>query len=167
MRCALSFMALLGVLVTSGTVRARPAYPAAIEDAASIPCAPPCTLCHTVSPGTRGTATKVFAFALQRNGLIPDRPETISPAVTQLRAKQVDSDGDGVADVAELATGSDPSDPRAGAELCGPTYGCGARVARTPPSQAASDHWLLALGFAAALLERARRRRSAQRHARS
>ena len=62
----------LVVLLSASSAQAEPTFPAAIQTAAGIPCAPPCTLCHTTSPGTLATATKPFASALLANGLMPN-----------------------------------------------------------------------------------------------
>jgi hypothetical protein len=105
----------LGVLLSASSVHAEPDFPAAIQTAAGIPCEPPCTLCHTTSPGTLQTATKAFAITLLGSGLLPTHPETMTAAVATLRTKKVDTDGDGVIDVDELAAGTDPSNPQPGA----------------------------------------------------
>ncbi len=78
----------------------------------------------------------------------------------KLKAAPEDSDGDGMDDIAELAAGRDPNVAGAG-DLCGPEYGCGARV---EPSGALDGHaLLLALGVALALGARVRRRNAPRR----
>jgi hypothetical protein len=156
-------MAALAVLLIALPVQAEPDFPAAIQTAGSTPCNPPCTLCHTSSPGTRLTATKPFAITLIKNGLIPTHPESIATAVTSLRSKQVDTDGDGVLDVDELAAGTDPSNPTVGVEFCGPLYGCaGGHIAKVPPRRSDRAPWVLASALALLLLSRMRRARGAR-----
>ena len=144
-------------------VHAEPDFPAAIQRAASIPCPPPCTLCHTVTPGTAVTATKPFALTVIQSGkLVSLHAGSLQAVVLALRENKLDTDGDGQLDVDELALGSDPSDANPSAELCGPTYGCGARVAKVAPRGVDG----MACGFAAALtlilFSRMRRERSTE-----
>src|SRR3954462_14271501 len=107
-------VAVMAVLLIALPAQAEPEFPSAIQTAGSTPCNPPCTLCHTTSPGTALTATKAFAITLIKNGLIPKNPGSLTTVVANLRTKQVDTDGDGVLDVDELAAGTDPSNPTAG-----------------------------------------------------
>jgi hypothetical protein len=156
-------VAALGVILIASSAHAEPDFPAAIQTAAGIPCAPPCTLCHTTSPGTLATATKAFAGALLGAGLVPRQPDTMAVAIANLRTMMTDTDHDGVSDVEELKLGTDPSDPRQGAELCGPIYGCaGGHIAKVPPRPADRAPWLFALALALLLLTRMRRARTAR-----
>jgi hypothetical protein len=154
----------LVVLLSASSAQAEPTFPAAIQAAAGIPCAPPCTLCHTTSPGTAATATKAFAVTVITHGLIPGQPESLTTVVARLRADPpVDTDGDGTPDVVELADGTDPSDPRPGSQLCGPLYGCaGGHIAKVPPRPADRAPWLFASALALLLLSRMRRARAAR-----
>lgn len=69
----------------------------------------------------------------------------------------VDSDGDGVGDVAELRQERDPNVPGAGV-VCGPTYGCFARV--EPRGRIDGVALSAALAVAGALILFGRRRRT-------
>jgi MYXO-CTERM domain-containing protein len=140
--------------------RAEPEFPAAIRQAANIPCAPPCTLCHTESPGTAANPTRPFAHTVLTSGLVPNHPESLKDVVTALRENKTDTDHDGRLDIDELASGTDPSDPKESAELCGPTYGCGAHVASVTPSGLDQVACGAAVALALALFGHTRRRRS-------
>jgi hypothetical protein len=151
----------LGILLCASSAYAEATFPAAIQTAAGIPCEPPCTLCHTTSPGTRLSATKAFALTLLTNGLLTMKPDSLTAVVAKLRANKVDTDKDGVIDVDELAAGSDPSNAQPGAQLCGPLYGCaGGHIAKVPPRQADRAPWVLAAALALLLLARMRRARA-------
>jgi hypothetical protein len=158
------FVAGLGVLLIASSAHAEPEFPAAIQAAAGMPCGPPCTLCHTSSPGTADTPTKAFAFTLINSGvLVPNHPESLTAVVAKLRADKTDTDGDKISDVDELAEGSDPSNPRPNTDICGPLYGCaGGRIAKVPPRPAARAPWLFASALALLMLSRRRRARAAR-----
>ena len=131
-----------------------------MQEAAGSPCPPPCTVCHETLNGGSGTVTKPFAFSMIDEGLEGEDIPLVAPAIEALRVKQIDSDGDGVGDIAELASGRDPNLAGEG-DLCGPQYGCGAHLAADP---AVDLHALaLALVVAGALGARVRRRRNAAR----
>lgn len=153
----------LVVFLSASSAHAEPTFPAAIQTAAGIPCAPPCTLCHTTSPGTKETATKPFALTLLENGLVTGQPDTMATAIAKLRASMADTDHDGTPDVVELADGTDPSNPRPDVQLCGPLYGCaGGHIAKVPPRPADRAPWLFASALALLLLSRMRRARAAR-----
>ena len=120
---------------------AEPEFPAAIQEAGKIPCTPTCLLCHLTVPGQKDNWTQPFGVAVRANGLVPGHPESIQTVVDNLRTKMVDTDGDGKIDVDELAAGTDPNKADPNAELCGPLYGCGAHVAKAPPSSSAALWW--------------------------
>jgi hypothetical protein len=153
----------LGILLIASSAHAEPEFPAAIQAAAGMPCGPPCTLCHTSSPGTADTATKDFALTVLKNGLVFMHPESLTAVVAKLRANKTDTDGDGTTDVDELAAGSDPSNPRPNTDICGPLYGCaGGRIAKVPPRPADRAPWLFASALALLMLSRRRRARAAR-----
>jgi hypothetical protein len=153
-------IAFWGVTAIALPAHAEPNFPAAIQDAAHIPCAPPCALCHTETPGTALTATKAFTRSLLATGkLVPGEPDSLRAAIAVLSVNQTDSDGDGTPDTVELAKGGDPSESAQGADVCGPSYGCEARVATAPPRSTVPARWLWASGLALAVLARKRRRR--------
>jgi MYXO-CTERM domain-containing protein len=122
-----------------------------------MPCPPTCTVCHRDANGGFFTVVKPFGQAMiDVGGLSARSPEEIPGALQALDAAKTDSDGDGASDVDELRAGEDPNRPGA-QSLCGPVYGCGARVAPADPPWHASLLFLAA-ALVLALRSRARRR---------
>jgi hypothetical protein len=72
-----------------------------------------CTLCHTVQPGTGGTATKKFAQTLQKKGLKPKDVASLNVALAALTDED-NGDGDLKSDFEELMMGEDPNVPNGG-----------------------------------------------------
>src|SRR4051812_44968940 len=138
---------------------AEPTFPGAIQEAAGIPCTPTCLLCHTAIPGTKYNLNGVFSTTVSLNGIVPEHPESMTTVIANLTAKKTDTDGDGKTDVDELAAGSDPNKTDPNAELCGPTYGCGAHLAPAPPPRRAPIMWWLVGILALAAWVSARRLR--------
>lgn len=146
------WLVLIGALTFSGlhagSARASDSYPQKVQTAAGSPCPPPCTVCHLTTNGGTGTALKPFAESMiDFGGLEGEDADLVAPAVQSLRDEQIDSDGDGVSDIDELAAGRDPNVTGEG-ELCGPTYGCGARVEPEGPI----DGYAIAAALAAVAL---------------
>lgn len=131
---------------------ASQAFPSAIEKALNMPCPPLCTTCHATPAGGVGTVTKPFGISAKLAGATLFDVAKLEQALVAMAGK-ADSDGDGAFDTAELAEGNDPNSKGA-ARICGPNYGCGAHVSRTPPSHdgtalvfAGSVALLTAFGF--------------------
>lgn len=140
----------------AASAEASPEYPKALREALDAPCAPTCTVCHLTQNGGEGTALKPFAEEMIQGGLEGEDEGSISKAIEVLKLSEPDSDDDGIDDLGELAQGRDPNVAGAG-DLCGPAYGCGARI--EPDGRL--DGWALgfALGVAGLLAARLRRRR--------
>jgi hypothetical protein len=169
MRFSLGALALGAGLSVVPAAAASDTYPGKIKSVLKAPCAPSCTLCHRTAKGG-GPMAKPFGWAIQATGnMVRDDPDRIPDALKKMegtvcvctfaeepKTGKCDCDEDGVPDVDELREGSDPNVYGEG-DLCrGPTYGCGARVAR-----GSSDFdWaalLIAGAAAAALIAGARR----------
>jgi hypothetical protein len=96
-----------------------------------MPCAPPCVICHATSLGGLGTVVRPFGLAVHARGAHAGDTTGLRRALGLLESEGVDSNDDGVGDVAELREGRNPND---GTGLCGLQYGCTVRAAppRTP-----------------------------------
>jgi hypothetical protein len=157
-------MALVGsVLVaslwTSGAAASQE-YPSALEESLNMPCVPQCTVCHATELGGAGTSIQPFATSVKQAGALGANVDSLLTALATLQAAGKDTDGDMNPDIDELAAGEDPNEAGA-ARICGPVYGCGAHVSRTPPSRNGAA-WAFA-GCAAALVAFGFRRVSSTR----
>jgi hypothetical protein len=144
---------------------ATPEYPAVIDAKLTVTCGEPrarCLICHTTARGGQGTAEQPFARELGKLGLNRGHETSaLVRALTQLEGLDQqhpedpqDSDDDGVSDLEELSKCGNPSGDDLGS---GPVYGCdGAHLA--PSTEPSPVLGALALGLAALLVERGRRR---------
>ncbi len=157
MQPKLGYLVGLALLVAPEAAFASATYPAELQSVLHMPCTPPCTICHRDNLGGMGTVVKPFGVSMKTVGhLGPANPNQIKSATDKLLQAGTDSDGDGTPDIKELEQGDDPNEKGVGSLCGGPTYGCGARV--EPAGRL--DGWaaVAALGTAAALLSRLRRR---------
>ena len=87
-----------------------------------------CGLCHLNGVTGRGTVTTPFGASMRGVGLHPGDEASLKTALASLKAEAIDSDRDGVGDVAELVAATNPNGvgrldtPR----FLDPEYGCGA-----------------------------------------
>jgi hypothetical protein len=98
---------------------------------------PPCRLCHIQGTTGPGTIQTPFGVSMLAHGLSGDN-SSVCTALAALDADHVDSDGDGMTDVYEIASGA--GDPNTAANVSWsneptPTYGCAIGAGR---------RWLLA-----------------------
>lgn len=124
------------VVLLAAPAWATDEFPPAIAARYSLGAEPLCQLCHTNGITIRGTVTTPFGSAMLARGLTPNDVASLNTALDALTTEQVDSDGDGVIDVEELAAGTDPNTVpggtgggTGGGTNVGPLrYGCGAAV---------------------------------------
>lgn len=163
-RRAAALTAGLVSLLTAFGASASQDFPSEVQKTLDMPCPPPCTLCHTTQLGGSGTAVKQFAIVLRNTGIMATPPVLVQAgdaagvgaALKIAEATGMDSDGDMVPDTEELKDGRDPNTPGGDARICGPSYGCGARLAAPPASQTGA---LIVAGGVAALVAFGLRRR--------
>lgn len=156
---SLAFGVALSVLVAA-PAQASPVFPSVVQKEYDMPCPPSCTLCHATDPGQAGNFIKPFAIMAvvpaAGGGLAGDESK-LKAALAKIKADGTDTDKDGTADAAELAEGNDPNKP-GDSRLCGPSYGCGAHIAKAPAKNGGA--WVLAACAAALVTFGFRRRRS-------
>lgn len=153
-RVVLGVTLLSVVELVSAHARASEEFPAAIEEAAGMPCTPSCVICHGEDPGHVTTFTRrllgrtMFWYGLKEHdaarlkenyaNYVALRPPANNAMVDFASAPKIDL---------ALKRGVDPE---TGDDVCIPTYGCGAHVAsHAPPRDAWSALWIvsaLALG---------------------
>jgi hypothetical protein len=148
-----AFLAFAPASLPARLAQASDEYPSVLQDELDMPCAPGCTLCHSTQIGQLGTAAGGTLFGKATAvGAGPKNPARLREFVGMLEAGNTDTDDDGKPDTTELAEGGDPSSKGDG-RVCGPEYGCGARIAKAPPSNglgfglAALCAGAVALGF--------------------
>lgn len=128
------------VLVLSVPAWASDVFPPFIKTRYGLSEMPPelCSLCHTNGITGLGTVNTPFGKAVRAHGAVAGDTASLGAALDAMATENVDSDADGVTDVAELMAGTSPnvgsmgtgggSGGGGGAVLPGPRYGCGATV---------------------------------------
>ena len=134
-------------------------YPGAIQARYSLAAPPPesCSLCHTNGITGVGTVNTLFGKAMRMRGLISGDVASLNAALDALAAANVDSDGAGVTDVAELMAGTSPNVNGSGTG--GGSGGGGGSTVLPPPRYGCGAEVVPGLAFLAALLPLLRRRR--------
>ncbi|HMJ16227.1 MAG TPA: hypothetical protein VK524_32660 [Polyangiaceae bacterium] len=145
-RNSLSFAGAVAVALSLMSARAQASetYPAAVQEALGLACAPACVLCHTRPEGGIGTYNAQFGTTIRATNIGIRNPGGIAAAlaciengVDEPSAESCpygssdpapDSDGDGTPDIEELRNAENPSST-SGGSFCGATYGCGASIA--------------------------------------
>jgi hypothetical protein len=146
------------VLSVSGVAHASDNYPALVQSELALSQRPECTLCHADLVGGTGTVVKPFGLTMQDFGARGKDPTSLQRALQSDRDNDVDSDGDEIADIAELSLGTDPNDgPGRQNAVERPQRGCALARIGAGNAQALAA-WPVALWCA--LCEMARRRRS-------
>jgi hypothetical protein len=134
----------LFVIALTGTARATPNFPPAIQQHLSLAAEPHCAICHSDGDkGGLGTVTTPFGKNMRQRGLVPFDTNALKNALDEMSSRHVNSAGDCLDDIDELKAGRDPNvaDPSCldggGGRITptegdGPSYGCAvARPRRT------------------------------------
>jgi len=143
------------LVLVQAPAQASEVFPAALQEAAGMPCTPSCVVCHGKVPGdlasfrARKLSQNLVAIALPAPGaagvatLKSDFATYAAKATTDAEVARV------------VAALKDGIDPETGDSLCGATYGCGAHVAKkAPPTDFAAPLWVLCAVVAGGLLRR-------------
>ena len=119
---------LLLVMLFAAPALATPTFPSALKRELGLSYTVDCSLCHLNGVTGRGTVTTPFGLSMRGAGLNPGDEASLKAALASLKADGIDSDRDGVGDVAELVAATSPNGvgrldaPR----FLDPEYGCGA-----------------------------------------
>jgi hypothetical protein len=111
-------------------------YPKRIKSDLGLSYEPSCQICHRGVEGSK-SAVQPFVRVLEQFGL-PSSVDvtTLSAVLEEDEACHVDSDGDGVTDIAELRAGGNPSDGTGAPTLdCGDGGGPVLTLTNAPPFQ--------------------------------
>jgi len=147
----------LATVFVGKVARASADYPAAIQMKAILTYTPKCTLCHANEDGSDGKVATDFARTLWALGMRGSDLGSLERALDKDRARQWDTDGDGVSDVDELIGGSDPSGS-ALSQFPPPEHGC--TIGNIGATRAVhGNHWPAFVVVGAFLASRFRRRR--------
>jgi MYXO-CTERM domain-containing protein len=159
MRKIASTAALAGILLFAGAASASADYPDTIKTHLALGSTPDCALCHTGGMQGLGTVNTLFGTtARAKYKLTSGNTTLLTSVLDKMKTDNVDSDGDGTGDIAELIAGTDPNTAGGGKVAVKPdlTYGCVATVAPGQPLPSSGAAFGLALVAAIAV---ARRRR--------
>jgi len=117
-RALASSLVALSVLLLSRGVWASAVYELIIRSELGLPPGPPiCTLCHASDDGTRGTVIKPFGLSAMKLGLRESDVPKLKEVLLEMEATNVDSDCDGMGDIAEIRKGRNPNVIEADAAL--------------------------------------------------
>jgi MYXO-CTERM domain-containing protein len=151
-------LAATALLFVQAPARASEQFPAALQEAAGMPCTPSCVVCHGKVPGDIGSfnARKLTGAIIGAGTLPPPGAAGVPVLKADFNAYAMKASTD--AEVARVVAAlKDGTDPETGDSLCGPTYGCGAHVAKkAPPSDLGAPLWVVGAMLAGGLLRRRR-----------
>lgn len=154
-------VALFGVIeLAASRSPASEEFPLAMREAAGMPCTPSCVICHGVDPGTPTTfATRKLGLTMFTYGTRKHDTAKLKASYAAYVSGMPPTVGAGTIDLAAAPAIADALkrgvDPETGADVCIPSYGCGAHVASdAPPRDAWSALWVVGLLALGALIRR-------------
>ena len=154
-----------GFAAAPATARATEEFPWSIRSDLALDYEPPCALCHENGMTGTGTVRTPFGMSMRLRGMIAGNDASLAKALDAMAADNVDSDHDGVSDIEELKSHTDPN--RYGAlpldQANEPTYGCGGTIARSPQGAGAATGAVLLGALALGLSLRRRSSRPSRR----
>mgnify|MGYP001549551493 CR=1 FL=1 len=135
----------------STPARASEVFPGALQEAADMQCVPVCLMCHTTNPGTASSwQQKPLGPALFGAGARKGDAESLKKAYQAYAAIPANAGA-----VSDIKAGREPG---LHVDVCGPTYGCGAHVAKTvPSSDVSAPLWVIGAMIAGSILRRRRK----------
>jgi hypothetical protein len=166
-----SFPFALCVLLLSRGTWASEAFDGVIKSELGLPPGPLlCMTCHASLIGGAETVTKPFGLTARKLGLQKLDTQTLKEVLRQMEATNVDSDCDGVGDIAELRKGSDPNSGETDAACANavepPRYGwfCSISALSAKKGTGPSGAAFASAGLFAVLLAARRSRRETRLH---
>lgn len=143
-------------MVLSGRrAEASEVFPGAIQEAANMPCVPLCTLCHTTNPGNATSwQQKKLPTQLLLHGVKIGNADSLKTAFAAYMNDASIPAADRQATLAQIQAGKDQN----GMDICGPSYGCGAHVAKQEamPRDLTGPLWIVGAVVIGALRRRKR-----------
>jgi MYXO-CTERM domain-containing protein len=135
----------------STRAHASEVFPGALQEAADMQCVPVCTMCHTGTPGITTWTMKPLPVALMGTHLVKIGDTDSLKAAYKVFAATADP-----AMLADIKAGREPGSR---ADVCGPTYGCGAHVAKeaAAPRDFTGPLWIVGAMVVGGILRRRRK----------
>jgi hypothetical protein len=98
------------LLLSPGVARASLDYPDLVESEWDLDSTPGCQLCHRDAVGRAGTVTQRFGrYLMLQFGVVGKNPGSLRRGLSDAKAAELNSDGDGANDYDELRQGTNPN----------------------------------------------------------
>lgn len=119
--------AMLFSLCSWKVAHATGGFPEEMQEILLLDYRPECALCHAGGVAKSSSVTTPFGVKMKQLGLIKRDYESLHRALSELEIEKSDVDGDGVPDIDELLTGSNPNYVPGDGAPPPVHYGCGIR----------------------------------------